>query len=806
MKYLADMNKINILFFFLSVQITCGQSVKIIDRETQEPLSNVAVYNQEQTKTIISDIEGNVDLFEFSETERIFFKLYGYNLEKLSKKQAIEKGKVYLYPKSEELDEVIISISKWEQQKRDIPQKITSVKSGLVTFSNPPTAADFLQNSGQVFVQKSQLGGGSPMIRGFSTNRLLLTIDGVRMNTAIFRGGNVQNVISIDPFNIQRTEVVFGAGSVIYGSDAVGGVMNFYTKAPRASYNGEFEIRSSITTRYATANDEKTGHIDLELSTEKWGFLSSVSYTDFGDLRMGNHGPVAYLRNEYVERVNNQDVITQNDEPRVQKPTAYDQINFLQKIKYTPNKKWDFNLGVHYSSTSDYARYDRLLRYRDGLPRSAEWYYGPQRWLMTNFQINKSGNGKLYNHLQLTTAYQHFEESRNDRDFQSDLLNKTKEKVGAYSVNLDFEKKIHEKTDFFYGLEYIYNIVDSEGNTLNINTRETAEAPSRYPDGATWQSFAAYANWQYKFRPNLTLLSGVRYSHVWLDADFDNTFFDFPFNKAEVNTGAFTGSVGISWLPEETLQITLNGTTAFRAPNVDDIGKIFDSEPGAVVVPNPDLKKEYAYNIEFGIRKNFYDKVMFSFTTFYTMLNDALVRRDFQLNGQTMIDFQGELSTVQAIQNAAKAKSYGFEFGLETYFSERLSFTSHLTITKGEEELDNGETAPLRHAAPLFGDAHLLWKNDRWKIDLFANYNGEIAFEDLAPSEQNKPFLYAIDENGLPFSPSWYTFNLRTQYRISEKIETNIALENITDQRYRSYSSGIAAPGRNLIISLKMEL
>jgi hemoglobin/transferrin/lactoferrin receptor protein len=80
----------------------------------------------------------------------------------------------------------VISASKFKQEKRDVPQKIVTIAAEAIAFANPQTSADLLENSGNVFIQKSQLGGGSPMIRGFSTNRLLITVDGVRMNNAIF--------------------------------------------------------------------------------------------------------------------------------------------------------------------------------------------------------------------------------------------------------------------------------------------------------------------------------------------------------------------------------------------------------------------------------------------------------------------------------------------------------------------------------------------------------------------------------------------------------------------------------------------
>ncbi|NAS31177.1 TonB-dependent receptor [Flavobacteriaceae bacterium R38] len=798
------MKKAAFFILFFITYLSHAQTIKIIDKETKEPVINVAVFNQDKTKTKISGIDGTVDLSLFDENERIFLRLFGYTQKRITKREALlQDGIIELVPQSEKLDEVILSISKWEQQKRDIPQKISSIKAETIAFANPQTSADLLQSSGKVFVQKSQLGGGSPLIRGFATNRVLISVDGVRFNTAIFRGGNVQNVISIDPFTIQNTEVIFGPGSVIYGSDAVGGVMNFYTKKAQLSSDNKMRFDANFVSRYATGNEEKTDHIDLGFGWKKWALFSSFTYSSFGDQRQGRHGPDEFLRTFFVERVNGEDVIRQNDDPLRQRPSGYDQINFLQKVKFTPNEKWSFNLGLTYTSTSSYDRYDRLIEVRDGLPRFTEWFFGPQRWLSANFQIDKKGNGKLYDNLQFTNAYQHFEESRNNRRFQNDILNITVENVDAYSSNLDFEKKFDDKTKVFYGLEYVLNRVDSEGSERNIITNEVNEAQSRYPDGSKWQSGAAYINLEHKIKPNLTLLSGVRYSHFFLDAEFDNRFFDFPFDSANINAGALTGSIGLSWFPEESLQITLNGSTAFRAPNIDDVGKVFDSEPGTVIVPNPDLEPEYAYNGEFGFKKNFNNRLSFSFATFYTFLDDALVRRDFDLNGRTTVEFQGESSNVQAIQNAANAFVYGFEFGLDAYFTDALSFTSNLTITEGEEELDDGTTAASRHVAPLFGDAHLVWQRNKLKLDLFANYSGEIPFDDLAPSERNKPVLFAIDENGNPFAASWYTLNLRSQYKFNNRLESNISVENITDQRYRTYSSGISAVGRNLIVGLK---
>ena len=802
-------------FFLVSLGLLCtllghAQQVQVLEHNSKIPIPGVAIYNHSKNKSTITDINGQANLDAFSNDEVIYLEHLLYQKMTIKKSQVIKNnGIIYLDPKVEGLDEIIVSASKFEQSKRDIPQKITTIDTKTIALANPQTSADLLESSGNVFIQKSQLGGGSPMIRGLSTNRLLIAVDGVRMNNAIFRGGNLQNVISIDPFAIQNTEVTLGAGSVVYGSDAIGGVMSFYTKKPQLSYSDSLFFKANAVARYATANKEKTGHIDLNFGLKKWAFLTSISYTDFDNLRMGSNGPEDYIRPEYVETVDGVDVMVPNDNPLVQVPMGYDQINFLQKVRYEPKDDLSFDLGVYYTTTSDYSRYDRLLRYRGDNLRSAEWDYGPQRWFMGNFQVTKlSSSSNLYDKIQTTLAYQNFQESRFDRDFNKPNRNIREEAVDAVSANIDLEKQLSPKSTLFYGAEYLYNKVTSTGDTENVVENTSEPTVSRYPNGSDWQSAAVYASFKYKPTPKFALQSGLRYNQVMLNADFadNNQYLNLPFSTAKINAGAVTGSLGFSWAPNETIQWKLNATTAFRAPNVDDVGKVFDSEPGSVVVPNDNLKPEYSHGAELGLRLSFDEILVFDMATYYTYLDNALVRRDFSLNGETQIEYDGELSNVQAIQNAAFAKIYGFEIGMQVNFSEHLKLNSQYNIISGEEEDDFGAVTPLRHAAPQFGNTHLVWQKDKVMIDAFTNYNGELSFNQLAPSEVEKDYLYALDSNGNPYAPSWHTLNVRTQYQFTDAVTLTASLENITDQRYRPYSSGISAAGRNLIVALKYTL
>ncbi len=794
--------RLKILSLFLFVfSVSFAQEIKILDKESREPLVNVALFNQEKTKSAISDINGIADISGFSDTEVIIFKSLSHAEAFVRKREILNNDNIVLLESLEnQLDQVTLSVARFKLSKDEIPQKIISITSGEVQMANPQTSADLLESTGQVFVQKSQLGGGSPMIRGFSTNRLLITVDGVRMNSAIFRSGNLQNVISIDPMMVENAEVILGPGSVVYGSDAIGGVMNFYTLKPRFSFDESTAFSGNIYTRFATANNENTVHADLNVGLDNWAFRSGITYSDFGDLKMGKHGPDDYLRPDYAIRRNGEDIMVENDDPRVQRPTGYEQINFLQKIKYMPSKDWDINLGLNFSNTSDFPRYDRLYRKRNGVFRSAEWYYGPQTWFLGDLNINNRGDYDLYDKMQFTGAYQFFAESRNDRGFNDPILFTTEENVDAYSMNIDFEKDFLV-SKLFYGAEYVLNSISSTGSFQNIETFETGDTASRYPDGSRWQSLAIYSSYQWKLREDLSLQAGARYNHILVDATFDDRFYDFPFDNADISTGALTGSLGMNWMQNDFVNWRVGFSTAFRAPNIDDIGKIFDSEPGSVVVPNPDLKPEYAYNGELGGNFNFSENLRLGLTGYYTYLDNAMVRRDFNLNGVTEIDYQGEPSRVQAIQNASHAYVYGVEAGLEMDLSVALRFTSQFSYTEGKEN-DGGDYVPLRHAAPMFGNSHLIWNKRKLKLDLFAEYNGEFEFEDLAPGEQDKPYLYALDENGNPYSPAWYTLNFTGQYQVNPNWLATVSLENITDQRYRTYSSGIAAAGRNLIIAL----
>jgi len=796
---------LTVLMTLLYLSSAFSQTVTVVDEETREPLAGVNIFTEDRSVTGVTDSKGQASIKQFQNTRTVIFSYVGYQNVQLSYDEIVDQGlTVSMARKSVPMGQMVVSANRWMQSTSEVPVSVAQVTQKEARLQNPQTAADLLGVSNEVFIQKSQMGGGSPMIRGFATNRVLLVVDGVRMNNAIFRGGNLQNVISLDANSIENTEVVLGPGSVTYGSDAIGGVMSFNTLAPKLSLReDETRIEANALTRIASANWEKTGHFDLNLGYDEWGSVTSFTYSDYEDMRMGANGPDEYRRPEYVERVNGQDMVLSNERPNVQEPTGYSQINLLQKFRYRPTDDWDLKLGVHYSTTTDLPRYDRLTQKDNGQFSNAEWYYGPQQWFMTNLNATYYSDSKLFDQLKTTVAYQDYEESRNDRDFQDPNLRNREEHVRSYSLNFDFEKQLTDQSTLFYGIEGVINKVYSKAHVTNINTGARLSTSTRYPDDSSWQSYAAFLNYKNNLSDKWTVTGGVRYNQYLIDANFTDRLEDFPFDKAELNRGAITGSIGTVFRPAESWQINGHISTGFRAPNIDDIGKIFDSEPGSVIVPNPNLDPEYAYNFELGVQKVIANKLKLDVTAFYTILDNAMARRDFTLNGQDSVLYDGTLSQVQAIQNVSSAKVWGLQASMEYQITPTLNLSSHINFQEGEEEDDSGQKVSVRHVAPTFGSTHLRYTPGDLTVDVYANYNGEISYSDLAPSEKGKPHLYASNAKGNPYAPSWYTFNVKAMYSISENITLNFGLENITNERYRPYSSGIAAPGRNVIFGIR---
>jgi hemoglobin/transferrin/lactoferrin receptor protein len=477
----------------------------------------------------------------------------------------------------------------------------------------------------------------------------------------------------------------------------------------------------------------------------------------------------------------------------------------MNKLRIKLADKADLVFSSHYSEISDVPRYDRLIQYKSGKPRYGDWYYGPQVWFMNNARLSLTGATAIYDELRVTASNQNYRESRHDRSFGKNSINEQFEKVKIWSLNIDADKNIRgDDNQLYYGFEFVSNDISSEAVTRDIVTAIITPAGSRYPNGRNiYLAASAYTGFKSNISQKITFNSGLRYNFVSLSSTIaDNSFYNFPFTGISIANGALTGAAGIVLRSTEKRQFSLNLSTGFRAPNLDDAGKVFDSAPGIVVVPNPGLEPEYAWNLDLGISQDLGSFLHIEANGFVTYLDNAMVRDDFLFSGEDSVMYGGEMSKVEAMVNTGYALSYGFNMSILANLSRHLTLKSSINITEGKEK---GGT-PLRHATPVFGSAHLVYEKNQLKADLYALYNGPIKFKDMPPSEISKPYMYAADNDENPWSPGWYTINFRVSFSFSKWVALNGGIENIFNYRYRPYASGIVAPGRNFVLSLRISV
>ena len=810
---------------FLIHSFSYSQRIKTIDKQTGKIIRNVTVYNEGLTINLSSNNEGFVDVSEFDENEKILFSHISYALLK-TKKSILQKQKllVYLTKQSEQLDEVVLSVFKNEERTNRVAEQIAVISTKDIQKISPQTSADLLATIPGIKVQKSQFGGGSPVIRGMESNRVLLVVDGVRMNNAIYRKGHLQSSITVAPNLLDKTEVVFGPSSVIYGSDALGGVIHYFTKTPKLSEKNE--VNSQFFSRFSSVNQEVTTTVSAEVGFPNWASFTSISHSDFGDLKIGknrNHGfndwGKVFYYSENTNR-NYSETPTLNSDPELLKNTGYRQTDVLQKFFVTLSKNTDLKINLQYSTSSDIPRFDRLSELENSSLKFAEWNYGPQNRLLVSSQLLINPNKKWIESGIITGAYQHIEESRIQRKFGSLDRSHREESVNVFSLNGDFSVSLTQdkKRKLSYGFEFAYNDVVSKsyGKTLNISNGEmngysdNFMVQSRYPDGGSnYLSAAAYIGYRQDVTQKSTLNTGLRVTNTNLNAIWmDPTFIQLPETNITSNNSAVTATIGYVYRSNENWQLNSILSSGFRSPNIDDIGRIREKR-GNVSIPNIHVNPEIAYNAEIGIQKYFNDKKFRVGTNFHYTLLDNYIQRDFIYNAdgsKKQVQFDGEYGNAVSNQNKGTAYILGYTINYLGEVSSTLNTSGFITYTKGRT-YDTQE--PMSSIPPLFGQFELNFKKNKIELGAAVRFNSKKDIEDFNITEgiDNHDLTPIIDPNAVIDtdkyygSPSWMTIGVTSNYLMNDTFSIQARLDNIFDEHYIEFASGISAPGRNVSVS-----
>lgn len=816
--------RFSLLFILLLITLSAkSQQVKVLDRESSFPIQNVTIYNDNRDLVVYTNKNGIADLSPFKESDIISFNHISFHeFEILKKELGIIGFVVHLTNKAEQLDEVVLSASRGKETRSRIAETITIASREEIKKMAPQTSADLLANLPGIKVQKTQMGGGSPVIRGMEANRVLLVVDGVRMNNAIYRTGHLQSSITVSPTVLERTEVIYGPSSVIYGSDALGGVINYFTVIPEI--NSENMVNTSIFSRYSSVNNEKTNHLDLALSFNKWASFTAVSYSDFGDLRMGknrNHGFENWGKVfQYSNNTNSfyNPVGVENPNPNLQKNTGYNQLDLLQKFYVPLSQNTDITFNIQYSTSSDIPNFDNLAEVTDGKLRYAEAYYGPQNRFLASSALHFNPNYSWLEKGSFIFAYQQVEESRIERRMNSlDRFYRT-ENVDVYSLNGDFFVPLNKSKNrnLSYGFELTHNEVSSDaiGREVAVNGNEVTgfsndfTIQSRYPDGGSQYSSAAlYTNYRQDLSDKSTLNTGIRLTSTFLNALWvDDTFITLPDMDIYTDNKAVSATAGYVYKPSANWQINTLLSSGFRSPNIDDIGKI-RYKNGKVTVPNIYLKPEYVYNSELGLIRYFNEKkFLVSANAYYMLLHNYIARGDFEMNGENTLVYDGVTATTMANINNKNAYITGGTLSFQGTLFNHFKTNGSLTYTKGKSY---DKKLPLSSIPPLFGNLEVSYNFNKLETSLNYRFNAAKKLSDYNLEEgidniEQTPF---VEETGNYYgTPKWSTLNLNTNYQFSDKVSVSFRIDNIFDIHYKEFASSISAPGRNFVGSLLLKL
>lgn len=790
------------LFFLLAFYLP-GQEIIVVNSSTGAPVENVAVFNKDKSKSTLTNTEGIANISLFNQNDSIYFQHTAYDNAILTKSYISKNNyRILLKRKNILIDDIVISFNKLGEDKREIPHMVDVIMAYKTKNDPSQTSADILRSTGNIMVQKSQGGGGSPILRGFEANKILLVIDGVRMNNAIYRSGHLQNSITIDNNILERTEIIYGPNSIIYGSDALGGVIHYYTRDPVLSDEpGKILVQSSVYTQISSANKGKVIHFNFNEGTSKFASLSGITFSDYGNIKMGKlRAPFLddhYGKDiHYAAHIEGKDSTILNPHPEIQLNSGYNQFDILQKLKYSPNSILDFILNLQYSTSSDIPRYDQLSLYKRNDLKYAVWYYGPQNRFLASLKSSFKYSTPFFTNLSSVVAFQKIDEDRITRKFGDANEIHQKEDLYLCSVNFDLFKLHSKNLKTHYGFEFVYNNLTSGAFRRNIYDNSVADTLTRYPDkGNNTYDLSAYIKNKWNISKKHILSGGIRFNYSRYSSEFEynSSFYNLTFSEIVQNNGAVTLSLGMIYLPVKDLKLNLIFSSGYRNPNIDDYGKIREKS-GTLMIPDNNLKPEYSYNGEFGFTGTFDGYIQLNGSLFFCYLRDAIIRTTASLNGTSLYITNGDSLELIKNYNAEEVIIYGTSLNIISDLNSDISFKATFNYTYGKNLTD---TLPISHIPPIYGITSVSYQLERINNEIYIVYNGWKRMKDMNPyGEDNTEFATA---DGFP---GWFTLNARTTLKITNRLSFMLAVENILDSFYIPFASGIAAPGRNIMISL----
>ncbi len=650
------------------------------------------------------------------------------------------------------VESVVVIASRKAQAVENLSTAVSVVTRSEILQKDLTLLPDLLREEAGVYIQQTTPGQGIPIIRGLKGSENVHLIDGMRLNTAFFRNSPNQYLALVDPFMTEQIEVIRGPASVLYGGDALGGVLNVITRSP-SFIGSEWQLEGEMFISYDSADDKTLSHVALDMGNDKVATTFGLSYQDIGSRKIGGG----------------------------------DEIPFTNYSSRAFNNKWIFNLSedktvkfdMQFLNQPSTPRVDDLVTgFGQTEPDSSLFLFAPNERQFVHLSYNDQLPTSWYDTSDYHLAWQQIKDHRIQSDFDSEDINTEQNESSLLSFQSTFNKKFNSQFDVVYGLDYYHDTISSARQRESDGVQIIRE--SRFPDDSTMRHLGLFADVTTYFdRQDITV--GFRYSDYRIDLNSAQIAND------TLNLDDLTWHAGWLYHVDDDNKLFVNLGRGFRPPNIFDLGQVGPRPGNRFNIINTDIGPETVHTLDMGW-KHFGDNWTIDIAAFYSEFNDKI----------TSVE-TGELTTNGEIivqsQNINDVNLHGLETSIKYDIDENSEFQAVINYTWGEESSIDDSSEPADRIPPLNGFIGYRRKiNEKWTI------NPKIVYA----ATQNR--LSARDARDARINPNgtggFAVFNVYATWNVTDQANVRFGLENLFDKKYREHGSGLEAAGRNVHASL----
>ncbi|MFN0036188.1 MAG: TonB-dependent receptor plug domain-containing protein [Saprospiraceae bacterium] len=643
---------------------------------------------------------------------------------------------------SRSLNELVVTAQRSATPRFSTPDAIETLNGKSIRSRQLRTSPEALSATPGIFVQKTSHGGGSPFLRGLTGNQTLLLMDGIRLNNATFRYGPNQYFNTIDLFSLEKIEALRGSGSVQYGSDALGGAVQAFSRALAFSQKPDFG--GAVLLRGATQGMEQTARGEIKHSTQRTAFSGGLTWRNFGDLVGG-------------------------DTTGRQSPSGYRELDFDLKGKIALSRAATLTLAHQNVRQSDVPVFHKVQ-----LENFAINQFEPQRRSLTYARLEQSLNQGVWKSLSITTSLQQTEEGRESRKNGSPVLLYEHDRVRSLGTYAQITNGFGKRWSANSGVELYHDLVNSTRSDTDQSTNTVSEKRGLYPDGATMASIAAFSLHEWDL-PKWHFTAGARWNYFIITAT------DEAIGRARLKPSALVGNAAVMRKLGRRSNLFVSVNSAFRAPNIDDLGTLgivdFRFE-----TPNYALRPERSVNCQIGykLQKN---RLQGEVYIYRNELRDLITR--IKQDTQTMQGYP-----LYQKENSERAYIQGIETAWVFRFAQDWSAQGSLTYTYGQNVT---KSEPMRRIPPVFGRLALDFSPGAWSFGT----------EFFAAGKQDRLAKGDTEDNRIPLggTPGWKVLHLHAGYEW-RFLNLRLTALNLFDQDYRTHGSGANGYGRSVFATL----